>query len=182
MFCPFGMMTTDGNTGFRSDIQGLRALGVVSVITYHINADLLPSGYLGVDIFFVISGFVITSALAKRQFNSFTEFLLSFIAKRIGRLLPALVLCVAVTAFVGLAFIPPDSEYFKQSWKVGITALFGLSNVQMYRASLEYFGTPADFNLFSRPCKTSATQTGRRNSLNLLHRKLAGIEIIDAEN
>ena len=51
---------------YRSEIDGLKALAVVAVIINHFNKEILPSGYLGVDIFFVISGFVITSSLANR--------------------------------------------------------------------------------------------------------------------
>ncbi|MEK6805808.1 MAG: acyltransferase [Pseudomonadota bacterium] len=143
-------MTTIQKPDFRLDIQGLRALAVVSVIIYHVDAGLVPRGYLGVDIFFVVSGYVITATLAKRHAAAFGDFLLSFAARRVSRLLPALVLCVAITALAGFAFLPPDSGYFEQSWKTGIAALVGLSNVQMYRASIDYFGTSADFNLFTQ--------------------------------
>ena len=56
--------------GYRAEIDGLRALAVVGVILNHIDDRLLPSGYLGVDIFFVISGFVITASLTRRPARS----------------------------------------------------------------------------------------------------------------
>ena len=59
---------------YRPEIDGLRAFAVISVIINHFNKDILPSGYLGVDIFFVISGFVITSSLYGRQDKKFTIF------------------------------------------------------------------------------------------------------------
>ena len=58
---------------YRAEIDGLRAFAVIAVIINHFNKDLLPSGYLGVDIFFVISGYVITSSLAGRKNKNFTK-------------------------------------------------------------------------------------------------------------
>ena len=63
---------------YRPEIDGLRAFAVVAVIINHFNKDLLPSGYLGVDIFFVISGYVITSSLAGRESKNFQDFLSGF--------------------------------------------------------------------------------------------------------
>ena len=61
-------------TTYRPEIDGLRAFAVVVVIINHFNKDILPGGYLGVDIFFVISGFVITSSLYKRPSKNFWDF------------------------------------------------------------------------------------------------------------
>ncbi len=78
---------------YRSEVDGLRALAVISVIAYHAFPEIFPSGFLGVDIFFVISGFlitsVITSDLSKGKFN-----LLLFYSRRIKRLFPALILVI----------------------------------------------------------------------------------------
>ena len=76
---------------YRPEIDGLRAFAVVAVIINHFNKDLLPSGYLGVDIFFVISGYVITSSLAGRHSRNFLDFLTGFYERRIKHLVPALV-------------------------------------------------------------------------------------------
>ena len=59
---------------YRPEIDGLRGFAVLAVIVNHFNKDILPSGYLGVDIFFVISGFVITSSLANRESKNFSDF------------------------------------------------------------------------------------------------------------
>ena len=77
---------------YRAEIDGLRALAIVAVIINHFDSNILPSGYLGVDIFFVISGFVITSALVERKRDNCTDFLLNFYLRRLKRLVPALVL------------------------------------------------------------------------------------------
>ena len=65
------MQTNIQKSKYRADIDGLRAIAVIAVIINHFDKNLLPSGYLGVDIFFVISGFVITSSLADRKSKNF---------------------------------------------------------------------------------------------------------------
>ena len=59
---------------YRPEIDGMRALAVIAVIVAHFDFELLPNGHLGVDIFFVISGFVITQSLLSRQHESFLQF------------------------------------------------------------------------------------------------------------
>jgi peptidoglycan/LPS O-acetylase OafA/YrhL len=61
---------------YRPEIDGLRALAVIAVIINHFSKDILPNGYLGVDVFFVISGYVITASLSNREYNSLGDFLL----------------------------------------------------------------------------------------------------------
>ena len=75
---------------YRPEIDGLRAFAVFTVIVNHFNKDILPNGYLGVDIFFVISGFVITSSLYKRPSKNFKVFIRGFYKRRIKRLVPVL--------------------------------------------------------------------------------------------
>ncbi|MFM7801828.1 MAG: acyltransferase family protein, partial [Limnohabitans sp.] len=74
---------------------------MTAVIINHFNKDILPSGYLGVDIFFIISGFVITSSLANRPSKNFRDFLAGFYTRRIKRLVPALVLFVLNFGLMG---------------------------------------------------------------------------------
>jgi peptidoglycan/LPS O-acetylase OafA/YrhL len=77
--------------GYRPEIDGLRGVAVLAVIINHFNDKLLPGGYLGVDIFFVISGFVITASMAaRRPASSAADFLVGFYTRRIKRILPAL--------------------------------------------------------------------------------------------
>ena len=72
---------------YRPELDGLRAFAVTAVIINHFNKNLMGSGYLGVDIFFVISGYVITSSLFSRRINGFKPFISSFYQRRIKRLL-----------------------------------------------------------------------------------------------
>ena len=74
------------NSLYRYEIDGLRAIAVLSVIINHFNKDILPSGYLGVDIFFVISGYVITSSLVRRENKNFSDYAMSFYERRIKEL------------------------------------------------------------------------------------------------
>ena len=68
---------------YRDELDGLRAFAVIAVIINHFNKDILQSGYLGVDIFFVISGYVITSSLINKRFDGFKFFISSFYTRRI---------------------------------------------------------------------------------------------------
>ena len=83
---PVKSSSLPGASTYRPEIDGLRALAVTAVITNHINHHILASGYLGVDIFFVISGYVITASLSGRKSKSLGEFIGSFYARRFKRL------------------------------------------------------------------------------------------------
>ena len=130
---------------YRPEIDGLRAFAVVAVIINHFNKDLLPSGYLGVDIFFVISGYVITSSLANHQRESFRDFFLGFYERRIKRLVPALVLYVLIISLLICLFNPtPESAL-----KIGITSSIGLSNIHLFKKSTDYFAQSTELIPFS---------------------------------
>ena len=94
-------------SGFRSDIQGLRALAVGIVLLYHLWPDRFVGGFVGVDVFFVISGFLITSHLIKSPPRSWAD-VAKFWARRVRRLLPASLLVLFV---VGIAtfLVAPQS-------------------------------------------------------------------------
>ena len=129
--------------GYRPEIDGLRALAVLAVILNHVNHAWLPSGYLGVDIFFVISGFVITASLLTHTHESASDFLLGFYSRRVKRILPALVVFVLI-AGGAIAFFSPGGP----SLRTGLAALFGLSNVYLFRESTNYFAQATDLNMF----------------------------------
>jgi peptidoglycan/LPS O-acetylase OafA/YrhL len=118
---------------------------VVAVIINHFNKELLPSGYLGVDIFFVISGFVITSSLAGRQSGNFLDFMTGFYERRIKRLVPALVVFVLITSVL-ISLFNPEPE---TALDLGLRSLFGLSNIELYRASVDYFSYSTELNPFT---------------------------------
>jgi peptidoglycan/LPS O-acetylase OafA/YrhL len=132
---------------YRLDIDGLRAVAVLAVIVNHFSSSILPAGNLGVDLFFVISGYVITASLSRAKSTSLKGFLASFFAKRAKRLLPALVACVIPSAILICLFNPwPQGDI-----KTGITALFGLSNIWLYLQDTNYFGKSAEQTSLLKP-------------------------------
>lgn len=129
---------------YRPEVDGLRALAVMAVIVNHLHSAWLPSGYFGVDIFFVISGFVITQSLWTHRHPSFAEFFVGFVARRMRRLAPALLLCIAVTSVAVWLLVPTP----KDSLQTGLFALFGVSNLFLYFQHVDYFTPSRDLNVF----------------------------------
>ena len=84
-------------------LDGLRALAIVGVLVYHLNASWLPGGFLGVDVFFVVSGFLITTLLLRERERTGRIALSQFWVRRARRLLPALVLCVVTSVLIARA-------------------------------------------------------------------------------
>jgi peptidoglycan/LPS O-acetylase OafA/YrhL len=117
---------------YRSEIDGLRALAVTSVILFHAGVSIVSGGYVGVDIFFVISGFLITTIILG-EIQSGTFSIVKFYERRVRRILPALFfvmfLCVPV-AWVVLS--PYDMKYFSKS--LAYVSIF-LSNTIFYKQS-----------------------------------------------
>ncbi len=130
---------------YRPEIDGLRAFAVVAVIINHFNKEILPNGYLGVDIFFVISGFVITSSLYQRPSKNFKDFISRFYERRVKRLVPALSIFVLIMSIAICLFNPEPIL----SLRTGLTALFGLSNLYLIKQSTDYFAQSTDLNVFT---------------------------------
>ena len=130
---------------YRPEIDGLRAFAVVAVIINHFNKTILPNGYLGVDIFFVISGFVITSSLYQRPSNNFKDFISGFYERRIKRLVPALSVFVLIMSIAICLFNPKPIL----SLQTGLTSLFGLSNLYLFKESTDYFAPSTELNVFT---------------------------------
>ena len=126
---------------YRLDIQGLRAIAVLSVVIFHINPLLLPGGYIGVDIFFVISGYLIMGFIWRdlKQKN-FT--LLHFYTRRVYRLFPALFAMVTVTTIAAYFILLPSENvlYIKSM----LSTLFYVSNFYFYTEA-SYFNDAMAF-------------------------------------
>ncbi len=132
-------------SSYRPEIDGLRAFAILTVIINHFNKDILPGGYLGVDIFFVISGFVITSSLYKKPSKNFKEFIIGFYERRVKRLVPALSVFILLTSLVICMFNPEAGV----SLRTGITSLFGVSNFYLLNQSVDYFAKSTELNPFT---------------------------------
>ena len=129
----------------RPEIEGLRALAVMAVIINHMHREWLPSGYLGVDIFFVISGYVITSSLFGRREIPLAPPFFDFYERRIKRLAPALLLFVFVASIL-IVIVNPQPA---QSLATGIASLFGVSNFYLLRQAANYFSESTELNIFT---------------------------------
>jgi peptidoglycan/LPS O-acetylase OafA/YrhL len=138
-------LSPSAKSKYRPEIDGLRAFAIIAVIINHFNKDILPSGYLGVDIFFVISGYVITSSLSGRESKNFGDYLIGFYERRVRRLVPALVIFVLVTGIaVNLLTSSPETAL-----KTGIASLFGYSNLYLLKQSTDYFAQSSELNPFT---------------------------------
>lgn len=96
-----------GEPGFRPDIEGLRALAVLAVVLFHAGVPGLPGGFVGVDVFFVISGFLITGILWREVEETGRLRLGRFYGARARRLLPAGITVLVATAVASAWLLPP---------------------------------------------------------------------------
>ncbi len=99
--------TVRAGSGFRPDIEGLRAVAILLVVLYHAGVPMITGGYVGVDVFFVISGFLITSQLFDELTRTGRISIRAFYARRAVRLLPAATLVIAVTVLASWRWLPP---------------------------------------------------------------------------
>jgi peptidoglycan/LPS O-acetylase OafA/YrhL len=107
---------------FRPDIQGMRAIAVMVVLVFHVFPAALPGGYVGVDVFFVISGFLITRVLLKQAEKDGRIRFLDFYARRARRLLPAAF--VVLIAVASLIFLLPGSRWIGTANEIAASALY----------------------------------------------------------
>ncbi|MCC7633970.1 acyltransferase family protein [Stenotrophomonas rhizophila] len=133
-------------SGYIPGIDGLRAIAVLAVLVYHADyLSLLPGGFTGVDMFFVISGFVISQSLSERNSTGFADYLFGFYRRRLLRLLPALLVVVAVS-FVLSAMLLPQVWLSEQNNRTGLAAFLGLSNFVLAFNTDTYFSPSVELN------------------------------------
>ncbi|MFZ4893250.1 acyltransferase family protein [Plantibacter sp. Mn2098] len=123
-------------SAFRPEIQALRALAITLVVVYHLMPARLHGGYVGVDVFFVISGYLITSHLLGEVARTGTISLTKFWARRIRRLLPASLLVLAVTLVATLVWMP-DSLIQESLRQIGASAVY-IVNWALAADSVDY--------------------------------------------
>lgn len=131
-------MHTFGN---RRDIDGLRALAVISVVLFHYGFGAFSGGFVGVDVFFVISGFLITSII-HREITAGRFSFIDFWARRARRIIPALSVVLAATLLVGWLLLTPN-DYSQLGRAVRYQAIF-ISNILFMRQD-GYFNPASDF-------------------------------------
>lgn len=127
---------------WRKDITGLRALAVVPVLIFHAFPNLLPGGFYGVDIFFVISGYLISGIIFRGLVSDKFSFVV-FYSRRIKRIVPNLILVIAFVAVIGW-FITTASEYVRIAANISHSALF-YQNITLMKDE-DYFGVLAQNN------------------------------------
>lgn len=129
---------------YRPDIDGLRAIAVLSVLFYHAFPDLMRGGFTGVDIFFVISGFLISTIIFKSlQSNSFS--FVDFFSRRIRRIFPSLCVVMGLSFITGWFVLSADE--FRMLGKHMVGGAGFISNILLWRES-GYFDSDADTKVF----------------------------------
>ena len=131
-------VNTIENLKYRKDVDGLRAIAVLAVLLFHLDPGYLNAGYLGVDIFFVISGYLITRIVYSEVIaNKYT--FTNFYVRRSKRILPPLYFMIVLTLIAGYVILLPLDFY-----KTGISilgAIFFASNMQFALRTGDYFSS-----------------------------------------
>lgn len=132
--------------GYRADLEGLRAIAVLLVVAAHAGVPWLRGGFVGVDVFFVLSGFLITGLLLRELTKDGSVRFGEFYVRRLRRLLPGLLAMVLVVSAAAALLLAPGNQQ-KQAIAAG-SAVFWLSNIHFAFARLDYFSSGAEGNLF----------------------------------
>ncbi|MET0239887.1 MAG: acyltransferase family protein [Sphingobium sp.] len=127
---------------YRTDIDGLRSLAILPVVLFHAGFSAFPGGFVGVDVFFVISGFLITSSLMD-DIDAGKYSIASFYERRIRRIFPAFIAVIAAVALLGFSLQLPD-DLKDLGTSIWAACLF-VSNISFWMGSGDYFGTKSEF-------------------------------------
>ena len=133
--------TAPGDRKFRPDVEGLRAVAILLVVLFHVGVPWLTGGFVGVDVFFVLSGFVITGLLLREHAVSGRTRLLSFYGRRSRRILPAATLVIIVTVFAAyhwLGFLTGNDTA-----RVGRSASLFYANFYFIHTGTNYLASQA---------------------------------------
>lgn len=133
-------MTTNWRMPYRPDIDGLRTLAIGSVFLFHLGVEVLPGGFVGVDVFFVISGYLITTILIRELIEGRLSYV-GFIQRRIARLLPAILIVLTATLIAAKFVYSPQD--FASAGVVAAAAIVSLANFKFY-AQGDYFELSPD--------------------------------------
>ncbi|WP_084468416.1 acyltransferase family protein [Promicromonospora sukumoe] len=131
---------------FRPEVQALRALAVLLVVIYHIDPDVLPGGYIGVDVFFVISGFLITGHLWREVSTTGSVSLKKFWAARARRILPASLVATVATILIALVVLPPNLVAIW--WRQALASVLYVENWALAADAVDYQAASNDPTAF----------------------------------
>ncbi len=131
---------------FRSDIEGLRAIAILLVVAAHAGVPWLAGGFIGVDVFFVLSGFLITGKLVQEATTTGRIQLLPFYVRRLRRLLPALLMMLLVVGVVSRWLLSPAA--LGEQFLTAQMAALWLSNWYFALGNLDYFAPGSETNLY----------------------------------
>ena len=129
-------------------LDALRAIAVLAVVLYHLDPRLLPGGFVGVDVFFVISGYIVSRSVSHLGAESFLGFVSRFYARRVLRIVPALGVCLVAATLLTVMFIP-YAWLSGTSQRTGLAAFFGFSNLVLLSTASDYFSPRSEFNSFT---------------------------------
>ncbi len=148
------METLPKKNNYRFELDGIRSIAIVAVFIYHLFPDKLPGGFLGVDIFFTLSGFVITYSISQKVFEGRKKFILDFYERRFKRLTPTLIIYVIAISIMISFFIESGGYYYL----TGIFSLFGFANFYLLKINSGYWGDDSLVNPFTNTWSLSVEE------------------------
>ena len=129
-------------------IDALRAVAVIAVLLFHLNNRFLPGGYSGVDVFFVVSGYVISRSMVELDATQWWRFVGEFYSRRALRILPALLVCLCVSFTLTTIFIP-KAWLSTTIYDTALYSFWGFGNIALLKSGDGYFAPRIEFNAFA---------------------------------
>ncbi|HEX5827405.1 MAG TPA: acyltransferase family protein [Candidatus Limnocylindrales bacterium] len=141
-----GSAVTRSQARRTATLDGLRGIAVIAVVVEHANSSLLPGGFAGVDVFFVLSGYLITGLIAQELFDTGRLDLSRFYSRRVRRIVPASLLATAGTVLLGIALLGPvvSPEVAIEP----VSAVFSFSNFLFASRATDYFAASPESSMF----------------------------------
>lgn len=125
-------------------VEGLRGLAIILVLLFHLNGEAWANGYVGVDVFLVISGYMIFRTQAGQASPQGVRGVLSYLGRRIRRIVPPMAILILLTIGIGAFLLQPEDEIFAA--RVGYNALIAKANIFLEHEMSNYFGSDTAFN------------------------------------